>query len=63
MERNEGNQDGWYVGFVTITEVVMCEERGAFFIFLKSRIPSISFLFYPGAYEMHKRYSTTIFVI
>jgi len=67
MERKgKGNQDGWYVGFITITEVVMCEERRSILYFDQNPniIPPIHFFFFfGGAYEMHKRYSKSNSVI
>lgn len=72
MKEEEGNgkergNPGWgYVGFVTITEVVMCEERRSILYFDQNPniIPPIHFFFFfGGAYKIHKRYSKSNSVI
>lgn len=61
MEKERGNQDGWYVGFVTITEVVMCEERRSILYF--DQIPNIiyfiSFLWYSKSNSVIKHNTST----
>ena len=63
--KGKGNQDGGYVGFVTMTEVVMCKERRSILYFDQN--PNIIlfhfFFFFGGAYKIHKRYSKSNSVI